>query len=297
MKHHMKHQIRGLTPGFCAEATGLDLRQELSEAAVREVVAAIDEYGVLVVRGQDISDDDQLRFSNYFGAPQTSVTVHRKDHNRRLKRDDLSDISNVDEHGDRINVGYAFKIFTMSSRLWHTDSSFRKPSGMYTFLCAKRLPPEGGNTEFADLRAAWDAVPDARKRELEHLRVIHDLGYSRRLAGSPDLDENERMNLPPVVQPLVRVHPGSGRRSFYLASHAEQIEGMSRDAGRALLNELMQFATQRQFVYSHVWQPGDLVMWDNRCTMHRAMPFDEKRYIREMRRTTVAEEVEAIAPA
>src|SRR5690606_7989882 len=162
---------------------------------------------------------------------------------------------------------YAMKIFTLSSRLWHTDSSFRKPSGKYTFLCAKRLPPEGGNTEFADLRAAWDAFADARKPAVEHLNAIHNLGYSRVLAGSPDLDDNERRNLPPTVQPLVRVHPGSGRKSFYLASHAEYIEGMPKDQGRALLDELTAFCTQPRFVVAHVWQPGDLVMWDNRCTM------------------------------
>jgi len=286
--------IQGLRPDFFGEVRGLDLRQDLDAATIHTLEQAMDKYAVLVVRGQIINDEDQLRFSNYFGAPQKSVTVFRKDHTRRMKSEQLSDISNVDEHGDRINVSYGFKIFTQSSRLWHTDSSFRKPSGKYTFLCAKRLPPEGGNTEFADLRAAWDALPLQRKREVEHLRAVHNLGYSRVLAGSPDLDENERKNLPPTVQPLVRTHPGSGRKSFYLASHAQYIEGMPLEEGRALLNELTAYCVQPQFVVAQVWQPGDLVMWDNRCTMHRAMPFDEDRYIREMRRTTVAEEMEEV---
>ena len=287
-----RFDIRGVRPDFFGEVRGLDLRQELDEATIHTLERAMDEYAVLVLRGQDIGDEDQLRFSNYFGSPQKSVTVHRKDHARRMKNEKLSDISNVDEHGERINVGYSFKIFTQSSRLWHTDSSFRKPSGKYTFLCAKRLPPEGGNTEFADLRAAWDALPQQRKGELENLIVVHNLGYSRVLAGSPDLDENERRNLPPTPQALVRKHPTSGRKSFYLASHAEYVEGMPRAQGRALLDELTAWCTQPRFVVAHVWQPGDLVMWDNRCTMHRAMPFDEERHIREMRRTTVAEEVQ-----
>jgi len=288
-------QIRGLGPGFYAEVTGLDLSHDLDTDTVHALQQAADQYAVLVFRNQDITDDDQLRFSHYFGQPQKSVTVHRKDHQRRLTRDELSDISNVDEHGDRINVGYAMKIFTMSSRLWHTDSSFRKPSGKYTFLCAKRLPPEGGNTEFADLRAAWDALPSALKQRVELLQAVHNLGYSRVLAGSPDLDENERRNLPPTLQPLVRTHPGSRRKSLYLASHAEYIESLPREEGRALLDELTEFSTQPEFVVAHVWQPGDLIMWDNRCTMHRAMPFDEQRHVREMRRTTVAEELEEVA--
>lgn len=283
--------IRPVTADFFAEVNGLDLRQPLSEATVNSLVSAFDRFAVLVFRGQQIGDEDQLRFSHYFGQPQKSVTLHRKDHQRRMKHDEVSDISNVDEHGDRINVGYAMKVFTLSSRLWHTDNSFRRPSGKYTFLCAKRLPPTGGNTEFADLRAAWDAFPEGRKAEVAALRAVHNLGYSRVLAGSPDLDDNERKNLPPTPQDLVRTHPGSGRRSFYLASHAEYIEGLPRADGRVLLDELTTFCTQPQFVVAHVWQPGDLVVWDNRCTMHRAMPYDEERHIREMRRTTVAEEM------
>jgi alpha-ketoglutarate-dependent 2,4-dichlorophenoxyacetate dioxygenase len=287
----MSLSIRPLTPRFAAEVVDLDLRRPLEPHTVEALVEAIDTFAVLVYRGQALQDDDQLRFSNYFGTTQKSVTLLRKDHHRRLQRDDLSDISNVDEHGDRINVGYAMKIFTLSSRLWHTDNSFRRPSGKYTFLCAKRLPPEGGNTEFADMRAAWDALSPERQAQLAPLRAVHNLGYSRVLAGSPDLDENERAGLPPTPQDLVRLHPGSGRRSLYLASHAEYIEGMPRDAGRALLDELTTFSTRPSFVYAHVWQPGDLVMWDNRCTMHRAMPFDEQRHVREMRRSTVAEDM------
>lgn len=287
-------KLHGVKPDFFGEVRGLDLHKELDSETVSALVAAMDQFAVLVIRDQSLDDEDQLRFSTYFGAPQKSVTLHRQDHTRRMQRDEVSDISNVDEHGDRINVNYAMKVFTLSSRLWHTDNSFRRPSGKYTFLCAKRLPPAGGNTEFTDLRAAWDAFPEKRKPPLLAMRAIHNLGYSRVLAGSPDLDDNERKNLPPTAQDLVRMHPGSGRRSFYLASHAECIEGMSREEGRALLDELTAFCTQPQFVVAHVWRPGDLVVWDNRCTMHRAMPYDEQRHIREMRRTTVAEE--AVSP-
>jgi len=286
----MVFKVNQLHPHFFGEVVGLDISKGLDDAQQRAVQDAIDELGVLVFRGQSIDDDQQLAFSNRFGQPQRSITVHRKDHTRRLQRDELSDISNVDEHGERLDVKHPKRLLAMSTKLWHTDSSFRKPSGKYTFLCAKRLPAEGGNTEFADMRAAWDAMPMERRKTLRGLEVVHSLSYSRLLVGSPDLDENERKNLPPTTQNLVRTHPGSHREGLYLASHAASIVGMPLAEGRALLDELMEFATQREFVHAHVWQPGDLLMWDNRCTMHRAMPFDEERYARELRRTTVAED-------
>jgi alpha-ketoglutarate-dependent 2,4-dichlorophenoxyacetate dioxygenase len=288
----MAFQIRQLHKDFFGEVTGLDLSQPLDAAMLAKVQDAIDTHGVLVFRDQALDDAAQLRFSSYFGAPQRSITVHREQHNRRLDQGELSDISNLDEHGFRMGRNNPRRLYQLTTMLWHTDSSFRKPAGKYTFLCAKKLPPEGGNTEFADMRAAWDALPAARRAQLRGLQVNHSLAYSRGLIeGSPPLDESERRSLPPSVHPLVRVHPGSHREGLYLASHAERVEGMPQQQGRALLDELMAFATRPEFVHAHVWRAGDVVMWDNRCTMHRAMPFDEDRYVRELRRTTVAEEV------
>lgn len=283
---------------FFGEVVGLDLRQSLDAGTVAAVTAAIDRHGVLVFRDQQIDDEQQLRFSNCFGAPQRSISVHRENLQRRLRKDQLSDISNVDEHGFQLGMNHPRRLYQLTTKLWHTDSSFRNPVGKYTFLCAKRLPAEGGNTEFADMRAAWDALDPQRQQALRGLQAQHSLAYSRSLVpGSPPLDESERRNLPPSIHPLVRVHPGSRREGLYLASHAECIVGMPYEEGRGLLEELMAFATQEEFVHAHVWRPGDLVMWDNRCTMHRAMPFDETKCVRELRRTTVAEEMPDIAAA
>jgi alpha-ketoglutarate-dependent 2,4-dichlorophenoxyacetate dioxygenase len=287
----MHFQVHQLHPHFFGEVVGLDLREPLDAQDQHAVTAAIDRLGVLVFRDQQIDDEQQLRFSNYFGQPQRSITVHRQNLERRLRKEELSDISNVDEHGFRLDLKHPRRLYALTTKLWHTDSSFRNPAGKYTFLCAKQLPAEGGNTEFADMRAAWDALPWEKQQAVRHLEVQHSLAYSRTLVeGSPPLDENERQALPPSVHPLVRVHPGSGRAGLYLASHAEAIVGMPQAKGRRLLDELTAFATRPAFVHAHVWQPGDLVMWDNGCTMHRAMPFDEAKYVRELRRTTVSEE-------
>jgi alpha-ketoglutarate-dependent 2,4-dichlorophenoxyacetate dioxygenase len=291
----MNFAIHQLHHHFFAEVVGLDLTRALEDAELKAVQTAIDKYGVLVFRDQSISDDDQVRFSQYFGQPQRSITVHRQDTTRRFQRDELSDISNIDEHGERMDLAHPKRLLQMSTKLWHTDSSFRKPSGKYTFLAAKKLPPADGNTEFADMRAAWDALSEQTRARIDKLQVLHSLSYSRLLAGSPDLDGAERKNLPPTMQDLVRTHPGSHRRGLYLASHAASVVGMPEAEGRALIDELMAFATRREFVHAHVWRPGDMLMWDNRCTMHRAMPFDEALYIREMRRTTVAEDSVEVA--
>lgn len=276
-------------PLFFGAVTGVDLTRPLSEVEVRDIVAASDEYGVLVFPGQMISDEDQLRFTHYFGAPQRSITLHREDYARRFGRDELSDISNLDEHGERLDPKSVKRQLALSTRLWHSDSSFRKPSGKYTFLAAKRLPPAGGETEFADMRAAWDALPESRRPELLPLHASHSLAYSREISASPSLDASEHAQFPPTAQPLVRVHPGSKRRSLYLGMHAEYVIELPRVQGRALLDELTVHATQPKFVLAHEWQRGDIVMWDNRCSMHRARPFDESQ-VREMRRTTVAED-------
>ncbi|MDB5860156.1 MAG: TauD/TfdA family dioxygenase [Ramlibacter sp.] len=294
----MNFQVNQLHPHFFGEVVGLDLRTELDATAIDAVTAAIDRLGVLVFRDQAIDDDQQLRFSNHFGRPQRSITVHRDQLARRLRKEELSDISNLDEHGFKLGMDHPRRLYALSTKLWHTDSSFRNPAGKYTFLCAKQLPAEGGNTEFADMRAAWDALPPARQQALRGRQVQHSLAFSRgQIEGSPPLDETERKSLPPSVHPLVRVHPGSHRTGLYLASHAESIVGVPYAEGRQELAELMEFATRPEFVYAHVWKPGDLLMWDNRCTMHRAMPFDETKYVRELRRTTVAEEADALAAA
>lgn len=279
--------VRRLHPHFIGEVIGIDTGQPIDVPAVQD---AIDELAVLVFRGQqNLSDDAQIAFSALFGPVTRSITVHREDTTRRLKRDELSDISNVSGDGSRLAADDRKRLLQRPARLWHTDSSFRIPVGRYTFLAARLLPPEGGNTQFADCRAAYDSLPEATKVRIERLEVVHSLARSRTIANAPALSEQEAANLSPTVQPLVRVHPGSGRKALYLGSHAESIVGWPQGEGRALLDELEAQIVRPEFVYNHIWKPGDLVMWDNRCTLHRATPFREDLYVRDMRRTTVAD--------
>ena len=281
--------IRQLHPHFFGEVTDLDLSVPLTAEQSAAVQTAIDTHAVLVFRDQQAMDDDaQIAFSALFGSLQRSITVHREDTSRRLKRDELSDISNVDEDGQRLAADDHRRLLQRPARLWHTDSSFRNPPGRYTFLAARTLPPEGGDTEFADMRAAYDALDEATKGRIATLEVFHSLDRSRILADAPALSPQEAQNLPGAQHPLVRRHP-AGRDALYLASHADRIVGWPEDESRAMLDALTAHATSPEFVHSHVWREGDLVMWDNRCTMHRATPFAYDLYRRDMRRTTVAD--------
>ena len=276
-------------PGFAAQVTDLDLSQPLDPRQIEEVQRAIDRYAVLVFREQQAMDDDaQIGFSAMFGPLQRSITVHREDTPRRLRRDELSDISNVDDSGRRLAADDRRRLLQRPARLWHTDSSFRDPPGRYTFLAARVLPPEGGDTEFADMRAAYDALDAPTRERIAALRVFHSLARSRTLADAPPLSETEARTLSGAEQPLVRHHP-AGRIALYLASHADHIVGWPEAESRALLDDLTEHATAPQFLYRHVWHDGDFVMWDNRCTMHRATPFREESHRRDMRRTTVAD--------
>lgn len=289
-------QITRVHPQFAAEITGLTLRADLPEAVIEQLKDALAEYAVLVIRGQEaLSDDEQIEFCRRFGTLQKSITLHREDTERRLKRDELSDISNVDEQGGRMDPADTRRLLQKPALLWHSDNSFRSPPGLYTFLKGKIVPPEGGNTEFADMRAAYDALDETTRQKLAGVQVRHSLGWSREQAGAPPLSPSELANIPESVQPLVRVHPMTGRKSLYLSSHGRDVLGLDAAASRALLEELTAFATQTQFVYSHVWRTGDLVVWDNRDTMHRATPFPEGKYQRDMRRTSIGDEQAAIA--
>ena len=289
-------QITALHPHFAAEVTGLQLTSDLAEPIVARLKHALEEHAVLVIRDQQaLTDDVQIAVCGRFGRLQRSITVHREDTARRLKRDELSDISNVDENGERMAADDKRRLLQKPARLWHSDNSFRSPPGLFTFLAAKIVPPEGGNTEFADMRAAYDALDNGIRQRIAGLQVCHSLGWSREQVGAPALSESEQANIPESVQPLVRFHPDSGRTSLYLSSHARDILGLDPAEGRALLQELNALATQPRFVYSHVWREGDFVVWDNRTTMHRATPFPEDRYRRDMRRTSVEDSEVAVA--
>jgi alpha-ketoglutarate-dependent 2,4-dichlorophenoxyacetate dioxygenase len=279
-------QIRQLHPLFAGEATGIDLRDLTDRTAIDEIAAALDRHAVLVFREQVLGDEHQIAFSRLFGPLETPIGKIRKDRKQRLRKE-LADISNLDENNNIRAASDRWRMMLLANELWHTDSSFKRIPAKFSLLSAREVPPEGGETEFADLRAAYEALNERMKEQIESLVAEHSIFHSRSLIGYTEFSDEERAALPPVRQTLVRVHPGSGRKTLYLASHASHIVGWPTEQGRTLLDELTAFATERRFVYQHRWRVGDLVIWDNRCTLHRARPFDDARYRRDMRRTTV----------
>ena len=261
------------SPFFAGEISGIDAKSDLALAAIEAVEQAMDRYAVCVLRGQFLSDEEQIRFSLQLGELSYALNPGRAKGQSARLRHELYDISNLDEGDGILADDDRRRILREGDRLWHTDRSFIAADTTYSLLCAREVPPEGGDTQFADMRAAYDALPDSVKTRIDKLKCEHSIWYSRCLVGA--------------VQPLVRVHPRTGRKSLVVASHASQILGLPLAEGRALLKELTAFATQPQFVHVHRWSVGEMVIWDNRCTMHRGTPFDDKRYRRDMRRTTV----------
>jgi alpha-ketoglutarate-dependent 2,4-dichlorophenoxyacetate dioxygenase len=270
---------------FVARLTGLDLSRPLDEGDFGQVRDAFNRYAVVVFPEQTLTDDEQIAFSERFGPLEVSL---RKDRQRRIDNPRVSDISNVDERDRVFDPDDERAIYNAGNRLWHSDSSFKRVPAMASLLSGREVPPEGGETEYADLRGAWDALPADRRRGLEALVAEHSFVYSRGLIGYDQFTDAERAAVPPVEQAVVRTHPATGRKSLYLGSHASHIIGRPVEEGRALLRELLEFATQPQFVYRHAWRRQDLVMWDNRCVLHRGRPWDERRHRRVMHRTTVA---------
>ncbi|MEI7872042.1 MAG: TauD/TfdA family dioxygenase [Alphaproteobacteria bacterium] len=280
---------------FAGVVSGIDLTRRLTDAEVAAIHAGMDRYGVLVFHNQQLSDDQQLAFSRQLGPLEQATGDIAAPQDRRMSMD-LNDISNLDKHGEVLPRDDRRRLFGLGNQLWHSDSSFKDVPAKYSLLSARKIPPTGGNTEFADMRAAYDALDEATKREVHDLICAHSQVFSRGILGFDDFTEAERLKWVPVRQRLVRRHPGSGRLSLYLASHAGGIEGWPVPEARAFLRDLTEHATQRQFVYAHVWKPWDLVMWDNRATMHRARRYDPKE-VRDMRRTTLTNEVSSLEQA
>jgi alpha-ketoglutarate-dependent 2,4-dichlorophenoxyacetate dioxygenase len=283
----MRISVRSLHPGFVAEIEGIDLRQPQPAAIVDELVSALDQYAVLIYPEQEIDDDQQLAFGAYFGPLETATFIHLRDRDHARRHQQINYVSNLDPEGRVLPEGDRVRMYQLANRLWHTDSSFKAIPGRYSLLHARVVPPEGGETEFADLRAAYDKLPEAMKARLEGLLAPHSLMHSNRQLGLPDFSAAEQAAMPPAFRPVVHHHPGSGRKTLYLASHAMHIHGWSVPEGRVLLNDLIEFATQPRFVHRHVWRRGDLVMWDNRCTMHRVRAYDDTKYRRELRRVMI----------
>ena len=279
--------IRQIHPVFVGEVTAIDLTKPLARDEVAAIEAGMDRYAVLVFRDQTITDEQQMVFSRNFGALEDARGGNiTRPEDKRLQVG-MNDVSNLGRDGHILDRESRQRLFNLGNMLWHSDSSFRAIPAKYSLLSARVVNPVGGNTEFADMRAAYDALDADTKALIEDLVCEHSLMYSRGSLGMQDFSDEERAMFRPVRQRLVRTHPVSGRKSLYLSSHAGGIVGMPMPEARILLRDLTEHATQRAFVYAHVWRPWDLVMWDNRQMMHRARRYDE-RYPRDMRRTTVA---------
>jgi len=279
--------IRPLGPTFAGEVSGVDLRAPISQEDVAAIDAGMDRYAVLVFRDQLISDEQQMAFTRSFGAIEVAKGGNiTKDDEYRLQ-EGMIDVSNLDKRGQPLERDDRRRMFNLGNRLWHSDSSYRAIPAKYSLLSARVVAASGGNTEFADMRAAYDALDDGMRAIVEELVCEHSLIYSRGSMGFTELTEAERAMFKPVRQRLVRTHPLTKRKSLYLSSHIGAIIGWPVPEARDLIRDLTEHATQREFVYAHVWRQYDFVIWDNRQTMHRVRRFDESKP-RDMRRTTVA---------
>jgi alpha-ketoglutarate-dependent 2,4-dichlorophenoxyacetate dioxygenase len=286
--------IRQLHPQFVGEVSGVDLRQPLTPDQAREIEAGMDTYAVLVFHDQDISDEQQLAFALNFGARENARGGNIvKPEDSRLSTG-LNDVSNLGKDGKPLPRDHRAHLFNLGNCLWHSDSSFRPIPAKFSLLSARIVNPKGGNTEFADMRAAYDALDAETKAEIADLVCEHSLMYSRGSLGFVDYTDEEKEMFKPVLQRLVRTHPAHDRKSLYLSSHAGAVRGMSVPEGRLLLRDLTEHATQPQFVYVHRWTAHDLVMWDNRQTMHRVRRSDQSQP-RDMRRATVAGDTPTVA--
>jgi alpha-ketoglutarate-dependent 2,4-dichlorophenoxyacetate dioxygenase len=279
--------LKPLQGQFAAEAGGIDIGKPLAAGVAQEIESAMDRFAVLVWRDQPLSEEQQIAFARSFGRLDLGLKKARKNPDRH-RNEEIIDISNVSPDGAVYERGHGKIISNLANQLWHSDSSFQKPAAKYSMLAAVAVPQAGGDTEFADLRAAWDALPEELRREVEGRSAEHYAWHSRLWLGDT-VSEAQQQAFPPVEWPLVRTHPGSGRKLLFVGIHCTRVSGMTLAEGRVLIADLLEHATQREFVYRHAWRTGDLVMWDNRCTLHRGRRFDLAAR-RELRRVTTEEE-------
>jgi alpha-ketoglutarate-dependent 2,4-dichlorophenoxyacetate dioxygenase len=280
-------EITPIHPCLGARVTGVDLSQAVDEMAFRALDAAFQEYSVLVFHDQRLTDEQQMAFSTRFGPLETTIRAVGREN--RL-HPNLVDLSNIDPDHDDALMDWRDRrmVYQSGNQLWHSDSSFKPVPAMASLLSGREVPPQGGETEFVSMRHAWAALPEATQRRLEGRVVVHSILYSRSTIAGGLFDEGEARALPPVRQALVRANPANGRKSIYVGSHAWYIEGMDYAESRRLLDELMAHTTRADCVYRHRWRQWDLVMWDNRCVLHRGRPWDAAHHRRVMRRTTIA---------
>jgi len=279
--------IRQVGPCFAGEVDGIDLARPLSPEDAAGIHAGMDRYAVLVFHGRPVTLEQQMAFTLALGPIEQAIDTGLREANGYRIPTTFADVSNLDKDQRVFERDNRTRLFALGNRLWHSDSSFKPTPAKYSLLHAHSIPSRGGNTEFADMRAGWDTLDPQTQAACEGLVCEHSQIYSRQILGFTDFTDAERARFAPVRQVLVRTHPVTGRKSLYLSSHAGGIIGWPVPEARAFLRDLIEHATQRQFVYSHQWRVGDLVMWDNRQTMHRARPFPENEP-RDVRRTTLA---------
>ena len=292
----MAAQFWPVTENFAAEVGDIDLSRPLGAEDIVAIREALDRYAVLVFPDQALSTGQHLDFARHFGPLETSIATHRKDTKLRVVAE-IADVSNLTENNEVWGENSRQRMFQLGNRLWHSDSTFKLTPAYASLLYARSIPPVGGHTEFADMRAAWEALPEAMKQKIDTLVCEHSIFNSRARLGFTNFSADERAAMPPVPQVMVRTIPQTGRKCLYLASHAGRVIGMEEGEGKALIDELMAHATQRQFVYAHRWRVNDLVIWDNRQTMHRGTPFDDLRWKRDVQRATVEDIANSCAQA
>ena len=288
--------FRTLHPHFVAEVSPIDLRRATDPETLLEIRAGMDEHALLVFRNQHFTDEEQLAFAQRLDGrlhTKTGISAFQKS---RLGNEALADVSNLNANGQVYQADDRKRMYGLGNRLWHTDASFQDPPGRYSMLFARVVPPVSADTEYADMRAAYDGLSDEMKVRLEGLRVHHSIAHSREILGF-EFSEKEQDILKGAIQPLVRTLPRTGRKSLYIAAHASKIIDWPIPEGRLLLLDLIEHATQPEFVYLHSWCVGDLVIYDNRATMHRARPYADTTYHRELRRVTTLDVAHAIEQA
>jgi alpha-ketoglutarate-dependent 2,4-dichlorophenoxyacetate dioxygenase len=278
--------MRALHPLFGVEILGVDVKH-VDDGTFKEIVDAFNDYSVLLFRGQTLTDVEQIGFSGRFGSLETTI---RSIVSQGTTPPEIANLSNVDLEDRLIPRGDKRNIFNAGNQMWHTDSSFKRVPALASLLSGREVPPEGGETQFASMRAAYERLPEGQQRFLEGKVAIHSFTYSRGLVSEGLFEDDHAAQVPPVRQALVRANPAHGRKAFYVASHACEVIGMPTAEGRSLIRELVAAAMQPERVYTHRWRVGDLVMWDNRCMLHRGRSWDESKYRRVMHRTTVAGE-------
>lgn len=287
--------LKPIHPVLAAEASGIDLTQSISSETARAINAAMNVHGVLVFRGQPLTQAQQIAFATSFGPLDIGLKrVFKRP--ERLDDERLIDISNIDSDGVVAKRDSPKNLSNFANQLWHSDSSFMTPRAAYSMLHAVVTPSWGGNTEFADLRNAWDTLDDRTKETIEGLTAEHFALHTRILLGDEAYTDSQKKEIPPAMWPLVDTHPGSGRKLLFVGVHARSIVGWPTAEARMFLSDLLEHATQRERVYVHEWQPNDLVIWDNRATLHRGRRFDIAEH-RELRRTTINADAAAMLDA